>query len=314
MDLIGVIQMKTINPVLVIMAAGLGSRYGGFKQIAPVDDAGHIIIEFSLYDAYRAGFRDVVCIIDPTIEGEIDERFRHIRSRMNIRYAYQTLEDIPAGYGIPPGRVKPWGTAHAVMCTRAHIHGPFAVINADDFYGAGSYRLLYDFLESKVSDDRYAMVGYQIENTLTESGSVARGVCTAEGNRLAGIKEVLAIKPAPGGAEYVENDETVHVPAGTMVSMNMWGFSESLLVEIENRFCAFLDEKLEGNPLKCEYLLPMVVGDVLADKKIEVEILPTTDKWHGVTYAQDMAGVQEAIAKMKADGLYPKYLWEESKC
>ncbi|MCL2204464.1 MAG: sugar phosphate nucleotidyltransferase [Defluviitaleaceae bacterium] len=298
------------KPILVIMAAGLGSRYGGLKQIAPVDDAGHIIIEFSLYDAYRAGFRDVVCIINPANEKDFDERFGQIKSKINIQYAYQVLTDIPAGYTLPEGRAKPWGTAHAVLCAKPQIHGPFAVINADDFYGADAYAILYNFLENKVRNDLYAMVGYQIENTLTESGTVARGVCTAKENYLIGIKEVLQIKPAPGGAEYEEKGEVIHVPAGTLVSMNMFGFPASLLTEIENRFTAFLDAKLQENPLKCEYLLPTVVGDILNDKRVEIEILPTADRWHGVTYAEDMPGVRAAIAKMKEQGLYPQYLWK----
>jgi NDP-sugar pyrophosphorylase family protein len=302
--------MERAKPVLVIMAAGLGSRYGGLKQIAPVDAEGHIIIEYSLYDAYRAGFRDVVCIINPVNEKEFDERFKHITSRMNIRYAYQTLNNIPEGYTIPPGREKPWGTAHAVLCARPLIGGAFAVINADDYYGVAAYKLLYDFLEKRASDTHYAMVGYHIENTLSESGSVARGVCSSKGNFLTDIKEVLEIKPDKNGAVYNEGSETVYVPAGTIVSMNMFGFNHNLFDELNGRFTSFLDKSLEGNPLKCEYLLPRVIDDLLKDKIIKMEILPTPDKWHGVTYANDMPEVQKAIGDMKANGLYPRCLWE----
>ena len=303
--------MQTAKPTLVIMAAGLGSRFGGLKQVTPVDDAGHIIIEYSLYDAYRASFRDVVCVINPANEKDFDERFKHVSSQMNIRYAYQTLDQLPKGYSIPEGRAKPWGTAHAVLCAMPYISGPFAVINADDFYGEGAYKLLYDFLASKASSNLYAMVGYQIENTLTESGSVARGICTANGSHLVSIKETLGITPAPGGAEYIENGETIHIPAGTMVSMNMWGFDNSFFDEIEGRFTIFLDKNLQENPLKCEYFLPSVVGDLLSEKKVDVEILPTVDKWYGVTYADDAPGVRRAIEQMKSNGAYPALLWEE---
>lgn len=301
--------METVKPALVIMAAGLGSRYGGLKQIASVDDAGHIIIDYSLYDAYRAGFRDVVCVINPANEKDFAERFKGASAFMNIRYAYQTLDALPAGHTVPEGRVKPWGTGHAVLCAKPYINGPFAVINADDFYGAGAYKLLYNFLANRVRSNCYAMVGYRIENTLTESGSVARGICTADGSRLVSIKEALEITPAPGGAAYVENGETTQVPTGTMVSMNMWGFDKTFLDEVEGRFVSFLDTL--DNPMKGEYFLPSVVGALLAEKKVEVEILPTVDKWYGVTYANDMPVVRRAIEQMKINGAYPRLLWEE---
>lgn len=297
------------KPTLVIMAAGLGSRYGGLKQMAPVDDNGHIIIDYSLYDAYRAGFRDVVCIINPLNEKDFTEQFAKASKKLNIRYAHQTMDKLPPGFQIPEGRTKPWGTAHAVLCTKDFIEGPFMAINADDFYGQAAYTMMYNFLETKASATHHAMVGYQIENTLTESGTVARGVCTLDGDRLVDINETTEIAPAPGGATYPAYGGTVHLTAGTLVSMNMWGFGHSMIGEIESRFEAFLTKGLKENPQKCEYFLPNVVGELLIEGKAKVEVLPTIDKWYGVTYAEDMPGVRAAITKMKADGVYPEKIW-----
>jgi len=298
--------MEKVKPILVIMAAGMGSRYGGLKQIAPVDDAGHIIIDYSLYDAYRAGFRDVVCIINPSKEADFAEHFKNNTFGLNIRYAHQTLDNLPDGFSIPEERVKPWGTAHAVLSAKEYINGPFAVINADDFYGASAYKILYDFLDKNTDPSRHAMVGYLLENTLSESGSVARGVCKTQDNNLVSIQEILEIYPAPGGATYTEGNEKIHLPQGTIVSMNMFGFSHSMLDELENRFAPFLEKGIRENPLKCEYLLPRVVDELLEEGKISMEILPTTDKWYGVTYADDMPGVRSAIAQLIKSGAYPE--------
>jgi len=298
------------KPVLVVMAAGLGSRYGGLKQVAPVDDVGHTIIDYSIYDAYRAGFRDVICVIKPGVEKEFGEHFKDFSLGVNIRYAYQVMDNLPTGFSVPLDRQKPWGTAHAVLSAKDHVNGPFAVINADDFYGYDAFRMIYNFLENEASATRHAMVGYRIENTLTESGSVARGVCNTNGNRLLGIQEITEIKPAQGGAIYSNGSESVHLPDGTMVSMNMWGFGYEMLNEIENRFESFLINSLTNNPLKCEYFLPSVVSELLEEKKSVIEILPTTDKWHGVTYADDMPGVRFAIEQMKQSKIYPNRLWE----
>jgi len=301
-----------MKPTLVILAAGLGSRYGGLKQMAPVDDAGHIIIDYSLYDAYRAGFRDVVCIINPKYEDDFKEQFKHTSKKMNITYAHQMLDMLPAGVTIPDGREKPWGTAHALLSAMPQIHGPFAVINADDFYGAGAYKLLYDFLANKATDTHHAMVGYHIENTLTESGYVARGVCSVQDGLLAKINERTQIKPAPGGAAFTENGEDfTFLPAGTIVSMNMWAFGQGVLTAIESRFAPFLAANMEANPLKCEYLLPSVVGELIEENQVTVDVLPTVDKWHGVTYQQDMPSVQTALAELRKQGMYPNKLWEE---
>ena len=302
--------MEKANPALVIMAAGLGSRFGGLKQIAPIDDAGHIIIDYSIYDAVRAGFRDVVCIINPANEKDFTEHLKGFESRIGIKFAHQTLDMLPSGFKAPEGRVKPWGTAHAILSAKEHLHGPFAVINADDFYGAASFKLVHDFLEKKASDASYAVVGYRVENTLTDSGSVTRGVLEVRQSKLTGIQEIMQIVPAPGGAAYLDGGQQISLPEGTMVSMNMWGFGHGLLAEIETRFAAFLENSLRENPMKCEFLLPTVVGDVLGDKKAEVEVLPSVEKWYGVTYAEDMPGVKSAIGKMRSNGIYPMNLRE----
>jgi len=267
------------KPTLVIMAAGLGSRYGGLKQIAPVDDAGYIIIDYSVYDAYRAGFTDVVCVINPTNERDFVEHFSKVSKYLNISFAHQNLDTLPKGFTIPKGRVKPCGTAHAVLSAKSQIKGSFAVINADDFYGAGAYSLLYDFLTCRCGNANYAMVGYHIENTLTENGHVSRGVCNVQDGKLVDIQERTQIKPAPGGAIYIENEtDFTFLPNGTIVSMNMWGFDHGILTEIENHFSEFLTNNIEINPLKCEYYLPYVVGELLAEKSATVEVIPTMDK------------------------------------
>jgi choline kinase len=297
--------MEKSKPVLVIMAAGMGSRYGSLKQIATVDDDNHIIMDYSIYDAYRAGFREVVCVINPKQRDYFDEHFNGKHPDIHIRYAYQELANLPPGFVIPPGREKPWGTAHAILCAKPLVGGPFAVINADDFYGPGAYKIVYDFLQNKATDTHHALVGYRIENTLSETGGVARGVCEEKDGLLVKITETFDIKPASGGASYPSGGEQVFLPGGTLVSMNMFGFGRVFLDELENRFAAYLNENLHKNPMKCEFLLPAVVGDMLEEKVITVEILPSVDKWYGVTFAEDMPAVQAAIADKKKNGEYP---------
>lgn len=286
------------KPTLVILAAGLGSRYGGLKQMAPVDEKGNIIIDYSIHDAYLAGFRDVVCIINPQYEGDFKDHFKDISDKMNIQYAHQTLDKLPVGYTLPVGREKPWGTSHALLCAKDLIPGPFAVINADDFYGPGAYKILYDFLTTQVKDNYFAMVGYNIENTLTESGFVSRGVCNVADGKLTRIVECTKIKPVEGGAAFTENGtDFTFLPAGTIVSMNMWAFGHGLVHELEERFIHFLDTNTD--PLKGECFLPVLVGELLEAGKVSVEVLPTVDKWHGVTYPEDMPQVQKALAELK---------------
>ncbi len=299
------------RPALVIMAAGMGSRFGGLKQIEPVDTCGHSIMDFSLFDAHRAGFRDIVFVIKP----EMDQLFREkIGTRMekyfHVHYVYQTTDKLPAGYTVPEGRVKPWGTGHAVLCCREVVHGPFAVINADDFYGPSAFAAIFDYLQANTDPSRYAMMGYRVGNTVTEHGSVSRGVCRVENGMLAGITERAKIYKRGSGAAYTEDGETfVDLPGDTLVSMNMWGFTHEMMEQLNDRFPAFLNEKLPVDPLKCEYFLPFVVDEQIKQGQAGVQVLPCEEVWYGVTYREDLEGVRTAIADMKQKGIYTTQLW-----
>lgn len=300
------------KPILIIMAAGLGSRYGGLKQIAPVDDAGHILIDYAIYDALRAGFERLICVITPQLEAEFREVIGdRISKRIDISYAYQLPDTLPEGFSAPEGRVKPWGTAHAVLSAKNLTDAPFAAINADDYYGLTAFKEIYSFLLNKADDSHHAMVGYKAVNTLTEHGHVARGVCQVdEDGNLKEIIERTHIEARPNGAAYTEDGENfTFLPSDTIVSMNMWGFGLGMMDEIEKHFAGFLKENLPKNPLKCEYFLPYVPNALLCEGKAEVKVLFTPDKWYGVTYADDMPIVRDAILKMKREGLYPKQLW-----
>jgi len=301
------------KPVLVIMAAGMGSRYGGLKQIDPIDSDGHIIIDFSLFDAKRAGFETVIFVIKKENEAIFKETIgNRMEGIMNVHYAFQDLYDLPDGYQVPHDRIKPWGTAHAIYCCRDYIKGPFAVINADDYYGVDSFQIIYDYLTTHQDDDkyRYTMVGYQIENTLTENGTVARGVCEVnDQHQLVQVIERTKIKKSGDGAAYEDGEEWIPLQKGTIVSMNLWGFSQSIIQEIGNGFEAFLDQGLKENPLKCEYFIPSVVSRLLDENQATVEVLTTPAKWYGVTYKEDKAEVANAISKMKDSGIYPQKLW-----
>lgn len=300
------------EPILVVMAAGMGSRFGGLKQITPVDAQGHIIMDFSLYDARRAGFRKVVFIIKDAIA----ENFRkNIGDRMEpyfeVRYAYQELDKLPEGYSVPEGRVKPWGTAHAIACAKDVIDGPFAVINADDFYGRASFQTIYDFLVSGAPANQQAMVGYRLKNTITENGSVARGVCQVENGLLVDITERTRIERRPEGIAYTEDGEQFHLlPEDTLVSMNLWGFHQEMMGEFTGRFESFLRENLPRNPMKCEYYLPSVANAQIQEKLGTIRVLPTSECWHGITYREDLQSVWDAVSQMKAEGIYPEKLWD----
>ena len=301
------------EPTLIIMAAGMGSRYGGLKQIDPVDKSGHLIIDFSLYDAKRAGFKKVVFVITK----EIEEDFREIigdrvSEHLKVHYAFQRLDNLPDGFKVPDGRTKPWGTAHAVLSAKEFVDDNFAVINADDYYGAEAFSEIYDFLCHKADESHHAMVGYYLKNTLTESGSVARGICKTDGeHNLIEIVERTHVETRPGGGAYTEDGENFFFLDGdTIVSMNLWGFGLSVMGEIERRFSAYLKENLPINPLKCEYFLPLIPNALLKEEKAQIKVLSTTEKWYGVTYAPDMPVVQKAIENLKQNGKYPEHLWE----
>ena len=303
------------KPVLVIMAAGMGSRYGGLKQIDPVDEQGHIIMDFSIFDAKRAGFEKVVFIIKKENEADFKEAIgKRVEKVMNVEYVFQDIHNIPEGYEVPEGRVKPWGTAHAVLSAIDVIDGPFAVINADDYYGKDAFQKIYDYLSTHEDDEkyRYTMVGYRLGNTLTENGYVSRGVCCInEDGELVSVTERTHIEKTESGAAFTEDggETWTDISPDSLVSMNMWGFSASFLQEIKSGFAAFLEEGLKTNPMKCEYYLPTVVTNLLVAEKATVTVLASQDKWYGITYKEDKPQVVAAIKGLKDSGLYPQHLW-----
>ncbi|WP_102050240.1 nucleotidyltransferase family protein [Pygmaiobacter massiliensis] len=305
------------KPVLAVMAAGMGSRYGGLKQIDPVGPSGEVIIDYSLFDARRAGFEKVVFIIKHEIEDDfkavIGERISKV---MQVEYAFQQLDILPEGYTVPEGREKPWGTAHAVLAAKSVIDGPFAVINADDYYGPEAFQKIYDYLATHQDDEKYeyAMVGYHLRNTLTEHGHVARGVCeVGEDGFLQRVTEHVKIVKDGNDAKFTEDEGKTweSLPGETTVSMNLWGFTPSFLKETEARFNTFLDRTLTANPMKGEYFLPSVVSALIDEDKARVQVLTSKDKWYGVTYKEDKPVVVAALRSFIDAGVYPEKLWEE---
>jgi len=295
------------KPALVIMAAGMGSRFGGLKQITPVDDKGHIIIDFSVYDAILSGFSRIVFVIKP--ENEADFRSSvgaRFEGKIPVYYAYQTTDRIPEGFAVPEGRTRPWGTAHAVLCAEEYVPGDFAVINSDDFYGRDAIGRIAEFLQQPGGESDHAMVAYDLSNTLTENGSVNRGVCTlTDGKWLATITERLGIFACPGGGKLEIDGEEAFLPADTPVSMNLFGFRHSIFAALREAFEQFLQEEVPANPMKAECYLPAVPNDLIARGLARMEVLSTTSRWYGVTYREDLPEVQAAIARMEADGTYP---------
>ena len=298
------------EPTLVILSAGMGSRFGGLKQIKAVDGHGHAIIDFSLFDARRAGFRRVVFVIKHEIEADFKSA---VGSRMekyfDVRYVYQQLDRLPEGCAIPEGRIKPWGTGHAVACCAEVIDGPFAVINADDFYGRSAFQALYDFLSADRPENEHAMVAYLLRNTVTENGHVARGVCRVENGMLAGVTERTHIEKRGTDAAWTDDGESFTPLSGdTPVSMNCWGFSRQMLDELVRRFPSWFAENAAKNPLKAEYFLPSVANDLIREGLGSVRVLPCHETWYGITYKEDLPNVIDAIAAMRRAGLYPETL------
>lgn len=306
------------KPVLVVMAAGMGSRYGGLKQIDPVGNHGQLIIDYSIYDALRAGFETVVFVIKHEIEANFKEAIGNRLSKIiEVKYAYQELNDLPEGYCVPTDRVKPWGTAHAILAARKVVEGPFAVVNSDDYYGPEAFRTIFNYL-SEHSDRpdcyEYAMVGYMLGNTVTEHGHVARGVCVEdENNYLVSVTEHVHIEKDGDDARYTEDggESWTALSGKSIVSMNLWGLTQSFITEAWNRFPAFLDKTLVENPAKGEYFLPSVISELLTEGKARAKVLRCADKWHGVTYQADKPVVVAAIAEKTAAGVYPDNLWEK---
>ena len=306
------------KPILVVMAADMGSRYGGLKQIDPVGCEGEAILDYSLFDAHEAGFETAVIIIKEAIQKDFMETVgaRLQKAPMEIRYAYQELTKLPEGYSVPEGRTKPWGTCHAVVCAREAIgNAPFAVINADDYYGKAAFKEIYNYLSAHGDDEkyRYCMVGYELGKTVTDNGSVARGVCQVndEGYLTSVVERTKIEKQADGAIRFTEDGTTwTDLPEKTTVSMNMWGFTPSFAAESQARFPAFLDKDLVENPMKGEYFLPSTVSALLAEDKATVKMLYSPDKWYGVTYAADKPVVVNALKEMTEQGLYPDGLWK----
>ena len=298
------------EPTLVILAAGMGSRFGGLKQITAVDEHGHAIIDFSLYDAYRAGFRKVVFIIKHEIEEDFKNAIgRRMEKYFDVKYAYQQLDRLPQGYSVPASRTRPWGTGHAVLCCKDLVDGPFAVINADDYYGRSAYQSLYDFLSADRPEDEHAMVAYLLKNSVTENGSVARGICQVENGCLTDVVERTKIFKDGKDAKFTEDGETFYPLSGDApVSMNCWAFGNSMFSELEKRFPAWLDENLPKNPDKCEYFLPFVVNSMIKAGEGKIKVLNCHETWYGITYKEDMDSVVNAIKKMRAEGVYPDTL------
>ena len=298
------------EPTLVILAAGMGSRFGGLKQIMAVDDFGHAIIDFSLYDAYRAGFRKVAFIIKHEIEEDFKAAVgRRMEKYFDVKYVYQQLDLLPEGYSVPEGRVKPWGTGHAVLCCRGIVDGPFAVINADDFYGRAAYEAMYDFLSKERPGTEHAMVAYQLRNTVTETGYVARGICQVENGLLTDVVERTHIEKHGEVISFTEDGESyTPLPADVPVSMNCWAFSNSMLDELYTRFPAWLDANLSVNPTKCEYFLPFVTNAMIKDGEGTVAVLPCHEQWYGMTYKEDFPTVVNAIKALRDEGVYPEKL------
>lgn len=300
--------MKT---TLVVLAAGMGSRYGGLKQMDPLGPNGEAILEFSVYDAIQAGFDKIVFIIKKEMEKDFKELIGDkIAKKIEVEYVFQGIDSIlPEGFKIPEGRTKPWGTGHALLCCKDAIKEPFAIINADDFYGRESYKILHDYLTNEENKD-YCLIGYILENTLTDHGSVTRGVCQSENGCLTEVKECAKIEKHDCGVQYYENDQWMDVDARSLVSMNMWGFFPDYLEKIKIKFDEFLTESVPENPMKSEFLIPVVTDALIKEGNVNVKLLSSNEKWFGVTYQEDKPGVKAGIKALKDQGLYPEDLWK----
>lgn len=306
------------EPVLVILAAGIGSRYGGggLKQVDPVGAYNERIIDYSLYDARKAGFKKAVFVVKeeqlPVFQEEI---FSRAEKYIEIGYVFQKQDDIPAGCSVPEGRAKPWGTGHAALTAARVLNGaPYAVINADDFYGREAFQKIYDFLKN--AEDRevldLVMVGFYLRNTVTENGSVARGVCKTENGMLKEVTERTRIEQRENDIAYTEDGGKtwVSLPGDTIVSMNLWGFTSGFTAALEQEYARFFREDVPKNPLKAELFLPFVVNGLLAQGKAEVTVLSSADKWYGVTYHEDKEQVMKGIRSLTEQGVYPSPLWK----
>ena len=299
-----------MKPTLVILAAGMGSRYGGLKQLDELGPNGEAIIDYSLYDAIRAGFGKVVFIIRTDFAEEFKARFEpRLKGRIQTEYVYQSLDKIPAGFTLNPAREKPWGTAHAVMMASGVVNEPMAVINADDFYGRESYQVMADFLASSVDPAEYSMIGYRVANTLSPFGTVSRGVCmTDENGNLTSVVERTKIQRDPDGIHYYEPEGRFPLAENTPVSMNFWGLKPNVFEYLNYGFGRFLEEK--GQELKSEYFIPLLINENILSGKISTKVLACDAPWFGVTYREDKPDAQAQILSLIESGVYPRKLWE----
>ena len=295
------------KPTLLVLAAGMGSRFGGLKQIEPLGPNGEIIIDYSVYDAKQAGFEKVVFVIKPELLDTFKEVIgSRVEKFIEVDYAFQTTDMVPEGYTCPEGRTRPWGTGHAVWCAREHLSGPFGIINADDFYGRDAYMQLGKQLREKVTAEHMCMVGFALENTLTENGSVSRGVCEIENGMLQSVTEHTKIVRE---GDHLRNDgigPMQILPLGAIASVNVWGLHADMFPAMTESFKTFLDELTEENAMTKEFFLPAFVDSLIKTGKADVEVLPTTSKWYGVTYREDKGNVMEAMKQMHEEGIYPK--------
>ncbi len=299
-----------MSTTLVVLAAGMGSRYGGLKQIDPIGPNGEVILELSVYDAIQAGFDKVVFIIKKSIEKEFKEAIGDkLSKQVQVEYVFQDFANVPEGFTIPEGREKPLGTAHALYCCKDVLDGPFAVINSDDYYGQSCFKTLYEFLNNQAKETHYAMVGYVLANTLTDHGSVARGVCVAKDGYLTNVVENTKIEKRDGKVMTFMDEKWHEIDANSLVSMNMWAFTPTIIDEITRKFVEF-QEVLKENPLKGEFYIPNVVGELLRENKCDVKMLESHDKWYGVTYQEDKDSVKAGIASLYEKGCYPQPLWK----
>lgn len=302
------IQQK---PSLVILAAGMGSRYGGLKQIDTVGSNGESIIDFTIYDAWKAGFGKIYLIIRKEHEQAFNEHLvDRVRTKLPVEYIYQELTDLPQGFECPKDRVKPWGTTHALLCCKDVVKENFMLCNADDFYGRKSFEIMYNFLSTKANGTHYGMVGYPLINTITEAGSVTRAITQLNGDQLTGLKEIQKIVKHDGKACIEENGKLEPLPENMLCSMNFWGFTHEIFDQCETIFYDFLASSIEENPMKCEHVIPTAIGDLIEQGKCSVDVMGTDETWFGVTYKEDKPYVQECIQKYKDNGLYPFDLWK----
>lgn len=301
-----------MKPTLVVMAAGVGSRYGGLKQIDPVGPGGEIILDYSVYDAIRAGFDKVVFIIRRDIEKDFKAIIgSHFAQRVMVEYVFQELADLPAGFSVPADRKKPWGTGHAILCCKNAVQEPFGVINADDLYGAESYKILAGYLGRLApASNALALVGFRISNTLSDHGHVTRGICEVTADRmLASVVERFKIEKTPSGARYQdEKEQWVALRGGEIASMNMWGFTPVIFKYLEQKFPLFLKTAL-NNP-KAEFLMPSIVDELIRERKITMKVLETPAKWLGITYKEDKPEVVRSVGELVKNKTYPSPLWE----